>query len=238
MELYEVMRTTPAVRAFTDQPVSDDVLYRILDHARFAPSGGNRQGWRVLIIKDAETRRRIRDLYVLGWREYVAHVEAGLTPFAPTHHGRWLGPAVDLERARQSPRPNPFADHLDQAPALLVLVAELGALACLDNGLDRQSIVSGASIYPLAQNILLGARNEGLGGVMTSVLVRQEPAARQLLGLPEGFALAALLVLGYPRRRITRLSRHPVEQFAFVDHFSGAPFRVTTKGEVGNSYVT
>ncbi|MGH8884152.1 MAG: nitroreductase family protein [Egibacteraceae bacterium] len=224
MELYEVMRTTPATRAFTDEPVDDEVLYRILDHARFAPSGGNRQGWRVVVVKDPETRRRIRDLYVLGWREYMAHVEAGLTPFAPTDHGRWPGPAVDLERARQVPRPNPFADHLDKAPAVLVLVAQLGALACLDNGLDRQSIVGGASIYPFAHNLLLAARNEGLGGVMTSVLARQEPAVRELLSIPQGFALAGLLTLGHPERAVTRLSRRPVEEFAFVDRFGGAPF--------------
>ncbi|MGH8904720.1 MAG: nitroreductase family protein [Egibacteraceae bacterium] len=224
MELYEVMRTTPATRTFTDTPVGDEVLYRILDHARFAPSGGNRQGWRVVVVKNPETRRRIRDLYVLGWREYMAHVEAGLIPFAPMDRGRWTGPAVDLEHARQVPWSNPFADRLDEAPVLLVLVAQLRALACLDNGLDRQSIVGGGSVYPFAHNILLGARNEGLGGVLTSVLARQEPAVRQLLGFPEDFALAGLIVLGYPQRRITRLSRRPVEEFAFVDHFGGASF--------------
>jgi|SRR5918997_151657 nitroreductase len=224
MELYEVMRTAPATRAFTDEPVSDEALSRILDHARFAPSGGNRQGWRVVVVKDPQIRRRIRDLYRLGWREYMAHVEAGLVPFAPTDHGRWTGPEVDLERARQVPRPNAFADGLHKAPVLLVLVAQLSALACLDNGLDRQSIVGGASIYPFAQNILLAARNEGLGGVLTSALVRQEPEVRQLLGLPEGFALAGLIVLGHPKRQITKLSRRPVEDFAFVDRFGGASF--------------
>jgi nitroreductase len=224
MELYEVMRTTPATRAFTDQPVHDEVLYRILDHARFAPSGGNRQGWRVVIVKEPEIRRRIRDLQVLGWREYMAHVEAGLVPFAPTDRGCWTDPAVDLERACQAPWPHPFVDHLDEAPVVLVLVVQLSVLACLDNGLDRQSIVGGASIYPFAHNILLAARNEGLGGVLTSVLVRQEPAVRQLLGFPEDFALAGLLVLGYPRRHITKLSRRPVEEFACIDRFGGTPF--------------
>lgn len=224
MELYEVMRTTPATRAFADEPVDDEVLYRILDHARFAPSGGNRQGWRVVVLKDAETRRRIRELYVLGWREYMAHAEAGVVPFAPMDRGRWAGPLVDLEHAREIPRPNPFADHLDTAPVLLVLVAQLGALACVDNGLDRQSIIGGASIYPFAHNILLGARNEGLGGVMTSVLARQEPAVSALLAIPEGFVVAGLLALGHPQRQVTRLSRRPVEEFAWIDRFGGAQF--------------
>jgi nitroreductase len=225
MELYEAMRTTPATRAFTDEPVDDEVLYRILDHARFAPSGGNRQGWYVVVVSDPATRQRLRELYVLGWREYTAHVGEGLVPFAARDGGRWPGPAVDLERARNTPAPNDFADNLDSVPVMLVLVADLGALATVDNGLDRQSIVGGASIYPFGHNILLAARNEGLGGVMTSVLARQEPAARELLGIPEGYAVAGLLALGRPQRRITKLRRRPVEEFTVRDRFDGAPFR-------------
>ena len=56
MELYDVMRTTFAARDFTDDELPDETLYRILDNARFAPSGGNRQGGRVIVVKDAETK--------------------------------------------------------------------------------------------------------------------------------------------------------------------------------------
>ena len=226
MDLYEVMRTTPSTREFTDDPVPDEVLYRILSHARFAPSGGNRQAWRVIVVKDPETRRALRDLYRIGWREYVAHTVQGLVPFAPADDGRWTGPAVDLDQARQIERPYDFADHLDQSPVVLVLLADLTLLAVMDNGLDRQSIVGGASVYPFAQNVLLAARNEGLGGVLTTVLVREEAAAMELLGVPRPFAIAGLLALGRPRRPITRLRRAPVEQFTMVDRFTGEPFGV------------
>jgi nitroreductase len=221
VDLYEVMRTTPATRAFTDEAVPDAVVHRILDHARFAPSGGNRQGWRVVLLRDRAIRRRIRELYGLGWREYMAHVEAGLVPFAPREHGRWNGPAIDLEAARRIPRPNDFADALDTVPVLLLLLAELGSLACVDNGLGRQSIVGGGSIYPFGHNILLSARNEGLGGVLTSVLVRQEPAVRELIGIPDDHAIAGLIALGHPVRTIRKLRRRPVEQFTTVDQFDG-----------------
>ncbi|MDQ2726165.1 MAG: nitroreductase family protein, partial [Actinomycetota bacterium] len=154
MELYDVMRTTPATREFTDEDVPEEVVHRILDHARFAPSGGNRQGWRVIVLRDPEIRRQIRDLYALGWREYMAHVEAGLVPFAPRDNGRWTGPAVDLAAARAKPQPNAFGDHLESVPVLLLLVVDLAALATVDNGLDRQSIVGGGSIYPFGHNIL------------------------------------------------------------------------------------
>lgn len=224
MELYEVMRTTPATRVFTDEAVPDAVLYRILDHARFAPSGGNRQGWHVVLLRDPAIRREIRRLYSLGWREYMAHVDAGLVPFAPREHGRWNGPAIDLDAARQVPRPNEFADNLDAVPVLLLLIAQLGALACVDNGLDRQSIVGGGSIYPFGHNILLAARNEGLGGVLTSVLVREEPAVRELIGIPDDYAVAGLIALGHPVRTVRKLRRRPVEQFTTIDRFDGPGF--------------
>ena len=225
MELRDVLRTTPATREFTDEPVTDEQLFAILDVARFAPSGGNRQGWRVIVLRDEATRRAIRDLYVLGWREYMAHVNAGLVAFAPTDHGRWTGPAVDLEQARATPSPMPFADHLDQVPILLLILAELSHLAVLDNGLDRQSIIGGASVFPFGHNIQLAARDAGLGGVMTTALARQEPAVKELLGIPDGFGLAGLLALGHPVREITRLRRSSVADFTTVDRFDGPAFR-------------
>ena len=224
MELYDAMRTTPATRNFTDEPVDPGVLYRILDHARFAPSGSNVQGWQVIVVRDAAIRERLRDLYVLGWREYVAHVAAGFRPFAPITDEKWAGPAVDLEVARRTPAPNDFADHLDQHPVVLIVTVELGGLACVDNGLDRQSFVGGGSIYPFTHNLLLAARNEGLGGVMTTVVCRQEPAVKELLGIPKGHAVAAMVVLGHPVKTVTKLRRKPVEDFAVVDRYDGPTF--------------
>ena len=223
MDLYEAMRTSAAIRSYTDEPVAPEVLHRILDHARFAPTGGNRQGHRVIVIEDPERRRRLRDLYVVGWREYQAHVAVGLVAFAPVG-GTWDGPAIDLEAARRREAPYRFADHLDEVPVMLVVVVDLGVLSVTDNGLGRQSIVGGGSVYPFVQNILLAARNEGLGGVMTTVICREEPAVKDLLGIPEGFAVAGLVALGHPRRPRTRLRRQPVEAFTTVDRFDGPPF--------------
>lgn len=219
-----MLRTTPATREFTDEPVPDEVLHSLLDVARFAPSGGNRQGWQVIVLKDPAIRARIRDLYVLGWREYMAHANRGLVPFAPVDGGNWTGPAVDLEEARATPAPMPFADHLDEVPVLLVLVVELAALATVDNGLGRQSIAGGGSVYPFGHNVLLAARDAGLGGVMTTVLARQEPAVKEVLGIPDGYAVAGLLALGHPKKVITKLRRRPVEEFTTVDRFDGAAF--------------
>ena len=224
MDFSTVVRTTGSVRDFTDDSLPDEVLHQILDHARFAPSGGNRQGWRVIVVRDGGLRRQLRDLYQQSWREYAAHVEEGKVPFAPGPDRHWHGPAVDLEAARANEAPNPFADRLDAAPALLLVVVDLTQLAVLDNGLDRQSIVGGASVYPFCHNIMLAARANGYGGVMTTAICRKEEAVRDLFDIPDPWAVASLMALGRPVKEITRLRRQPVEEFTVVDRFDGEPF--------------
>ena len=223
MELVQAMRTTPSTREFTDDPLPDEVLYGILDHARFAPNGGNRQAWRVIVVREPATKQRIAELYELGMREYVAHLQAGLVPFVASEAHDRTAPAVDLEAARQVPLPDPPA-YLATVPVMLVILIDLTNQPALDSGLDRLSIAAGASVYPLAHNILLAARNAGYGGHFTSVLARQEPALRELLGIPRNYALATMLPLGKPVKEITKLRRAPVEEFTTLERFDGLAF--------------
>src|SRR3954454_15874438 len=83
LDLVQTLRSTGAAREFAPDPVPDDVLYRIIDTARFAPSGGNRQGWRLVVVQDPAIRGALRDLYLPGWYDYLAMRGAGLTPYAP-----------------------------------------------------------------------------------------------------------------------------------------------------------
>src|SRR5690606_20879914 len=120
---------------------------------------------------------------------------------------------------------NGFVDNLaTRPPVLLVVCANLGALAVTDQALDRQSIVAGASVYPFVQNILLGATNEGLGAVLTTIVTRAEDDLRQLLGSPNTHGVAAMVAIGVPQRRTTKLSRKPVELFTSIDRFNGTAF--------------
>lgn len=223
MELLHAMRTTPATRAFTDDDLPDDVLYDILDAARFAPNGGNRQAWRVIVVRDAATKRRIRDLYELGMREYAAFGRAGLVPFRASEAHERTEPAVDLEAAHEVPL-EIDTTYIAAAPVQLVILLDLANCSAVDSGLDRLSISAGASVYPFAHNILLAARERGYGGHITSVLARQEPALRDLLGFPEDTVLGTMLPLGRPVKEITKLRRVAVEEFTTVGSFDGPAF--------------
>jgi nitroreductase len=222
MEMRDVMRSTPATRQFAPEAVPDQVLHDILDVARFAPSGGNRQPWHVIVVKDLSTRRALRDLYAIGWREYTAHTRRGEVPFAAS--GRGALTADELVEARRTPAPGDFVDHLDELPVMLVVTADLDRLATTDRDLDRLTIVPGASVYAFVHNVLLAARDLGYGGVMTTVLCRQEPAVKELLNLPDHVAVASLVALGRPATTITHLRRAPVDEFVTVDRYDGVSF--------------
>jgi nitroreductase len=225
LDLVATLRSTGAARQFSDEPVPDEVIGRLLDTARFAPSGGNRQGWRVIVVKDPVTRVALRDLYLAGWYEYLALGAAGLVPWAPvTDRDKEAAAAADAAQFAAAGAAAPgFAETLHTAPALLLVLADLAALAAVDRDLPRYTFVGGASIYPFVWSLLLAARSEGLGGVTTSVVIRREAEVRALFGIPDTVAVAALVVLGRPVHQPSRLKRAPVSSFTWVDRYGGSP---------------
>jgi len=217
MDLYTAMRCAPTSRRFTADPVADEALHRALDAARFAPSGGNRQGWRVVVVRDRERRAALRDLYLPGWRAYLERTGGARVLADPD--------AFDAATVRRVHRANDYAQGLADVPVHVVVGVRLEDLAVTDAQLPRQSIVGGASVYPFVQNLLLALRAEGLGAALTTLLVPAEAEVRRLLEIPEGVALAAHVGVG---RRADpwpdRLSRRPVEEFAFSERW-GDPLR-------------
>lgn len=210
MDFREVIETTGACRHYRPDPVPDDVLVRVLDAARWAPTGGNRQGVRLLAVRDPEKRRRLRDLYVPLWEQYVAR--AGARPGAPLPK---LVEAADH-----------MARHLDEVPVLLVVCAHLGDLLATDRHLDRLTVVGGGSIYPTVQNVLLAARAEGLGTALTTLLCAVEPQVKELLAIPADVLTAALVPLGYPARPFPKkLRRRPLADICFGDAWGEPAFR-------------
>ncbi len=216
MDFDTVVRTTFAAREFTDQPVSDATVAGLLEQARFAPSGGNRQGWRVIVVRAEETRVAMTELMTPVAQRYVAERLAGENPYSSITPSRVT--AADIRAVDVPPG---LLDWVHTAPVILVVCVDLDVVATFDAELDRVGLIGGASVYPFAWNILLAARNEGLGGTLTTFLAGAEPAAQRLLGIPRQFAVAGAIPLGHPVRQLTRLSRKPVTEFAFLERFDG-----------------
>jgi nitroreductase len=218
MELYDVMRTTFSAREFTDDPLPDATLYTILDNARFAPSGGNRQGWHVIVVRDQATRQALADLTAPAAKRYAAQLAAGESPWNtidPT--------AVNAATIERTPAPARLTEPFLKAPAVLVICVDLKVVASMDQHLQRIGVISGASIYPFAWNILLAARHEGYAGTITTLTVAQEPRLQALLGIPTHVAVCAVMPLGKPVKQLSKLRRKPVAEFTTRERWDGTP---------------
>jgi nitroreductase len=220
MDLYDVMRTTAAVREFTDDPLPDDVLHTILDNARFAPSGGNRQGTRIVIVRDTATRERLVEITKPGARRYHAQRHAGETPWSAYAASR-----VTDEQVDRTPVPATVIEPVRKAAVVLVVCVDLRAVAALDKDLHRVGMVAGASVYPFVWNVLLAARNEGFGGTITTMAVAEEPALKELLGIPDPYAVAAVVPLGKPVKQLRKLTRAEVGELTHLEHWEGGPLQ-------------
>ena len=216
MELYDVMRTTFAAREFTDQPITDEVIARILEQARFAPSGGNRQGWKVLVVREESSRARLRELIEPQMQRYVAQVKAGEAPLNTI-----IPSQVSDADIANTQVPGQMLNNLTGAPVILLVFVDLSVVASFDSELDRVGVISGASIYPFVWNILLAARNEGLGGTLTTFAAGAENELRAHFGVPDEMAFAAMIPMGKPVKQLTKLKRNPVADFVSKEYWNG-----------------
>ena len=224
MQLYDVLRTTFAAREFTDDPLPDEILFTILDRARFAPSGGNRQGWRVIVVRDSKTRQALAELTAPAAKRYAAQLSAGENPWNPIDRS-----AVDPGTIERTPAPARLTEPLVRAAVVLVVCVDLKVVAATDQFLERVGVVPGASVYPFAWNILLAARHEGFGGTITTLAVAEEPKVQELLGIPRHVAVCAVMPLGRPVRQLTSLRRKDVPEFTMRERWGGQPLAVSRR---------
>jgi len=209
MGIYETMRTLRAVRRLKPDPIPADVLHRVLEAATWAPTGGNVQPWRVIVVKDAAKKVALGALYLERWKVYAER------------HRRLIADAPDdvKDKAdRMLAAGDYLAGHFGEAPAIAVFCFNPQGMAITDATLDRVSVVGGASIYTAVENFLLACRAEGLGCTLTTLLCEVEPQVRQLLGIPEPWGTACAIPIGWPRLRgHGPISRRPVEKLTFLD---------------------
>lgn len=211
---YEAMRTLRAVRRLRPDPIPDDVLHRVLEAATWAPTGGNRQPWRIIVVKGREKKARLGALYADRWAVFAKMYQARLGE---------LPEAARRKTERMLGAGDYLGAHFGEAPVICLFCFNPKEMAITDAKLDRVSVVGGGSVYPAVENLLLACRTEGLGCVLTTLLCECEPQVRELLAIPQPWGTAAAVPIGYPMLRgHGPISRRPVEELVFADSW-GTP---------------
>jgi len=205
MDFFDVVTTQRAIRRLKTDPIPEAVLRQIMDAAICAPSGGNRQGWSFVIVRDAAKRARLGELYREAWGELmkVPYYAGAAKELADSPAGRMLASARHL------------GEHFGEAPVLIL------ACIALDPGVVP-TLTTGASIYPAVQNIMLAARALGIGSCITTIHRFRDAQVKQLLGIPAEIETAALIPLGYPLGKFGRPPRRPLREVAFADRWGQA----------------
>jgi nitroreductase len=195
-------------------PIPNDVLERVLEAATWAPTGGNQQPWRIVLVRTASAKVRLGKLYAESWRRFSKSYEQRIAQ---------LPAEQQAPQRRMLAAGDHLAAHFHVAPAVAVFCFNPKMMAITDAKLPRLSVVGGASVYPAVQNFLLACRAEGLGCVLTTLLCEHEPAVRELLAIPEPWATAAAVPVGYPvLRGHGPIRRRSVDELVFDDRFGAA----------------
>jgi nitroreductase len=202
IDLFEIISTTRAMRRLKPDPVPDDLIRKILEAGVSAASGGNRQHWRFMVIKDRALKGKVQHYYKRALDEVVG----------PRYRNSAPPPGVTREQYdRQHNAVSYLTDHFHEAPVWIV--------ACLEDGQGTPSRSSGASIYPAVQNMLLAARALGLGATLTTRHLQYEKEVEAILGLPPGVHSYAILPIGYPMGRFGPTRRAPLSEIVYLDRW-------------------
>ncbi len=203
-DLFEIMRTTRSMRRLKPDPVPAELVRKILEAGVLAPSGGNMQRWRFLVVRDPAVKRTVGAYYKRAWDEVVA----------PRYLAREPAPGTSLERFRRMLDAAQYlADHIHEAPVWIV--------PCMEGATPSRT--SGSSIYPAVQNMLLAARALGLGATLTTLYLIFEKEVEAALGLPADVHSYALLPIGYPMGRFGPVRRVPLSDVVYEDQW-GQPY--------------
>jgi nitroreductase len=202
-DLFEIIRTTRSMRRLKPDPVPDGLIRKILEAGVCAPSGGNMQRWRFLVIKDSAVKKAVGAYYKRAWDQQVG----------PRYRAGEPSPGTSRERfVRMLDAAQYLADNIHEAPVWIV--------PCLEGGTPTRT--SGSSIYPAVQNMLLAARALGLGATLTTLYLGFEKEAEAALGLPDGVHSYAILPIGYPMGRFGPVRRTALSDVVYEDRWGQA----------------
>ncbi len=214
VELYDAMSTLRAVRRLKPDPVPAEVLHRVLQAAAWAPTGGNVQPFRIVVVKDGAHMAQIKGWYAEEWQKYTEPNRKALDS---------MPEAARIPAEKTLKAGDYLASHFDEVPALFVFCFNPNHMAITDSDLDRPSVVGGGSVYTAVQNLMLACRAEGLGCVLTTLLCYKEAEIKSLLSIPEDWGTCAHVPIGYPvLKGHGQISRRPVEKMTFLDQWGDA----------------
>ncbi len=200
--LLDGLATTRTIRRYTADPVPDDALRAMLFAATRAPSGSNRQPFRMLVLTDgpkAVTAKRI-----IG----DAAREAWSAKRARDSYDSGSGAVEDSPKARMARVMQQYVDEFESVPVLV--------LPCLQRYREPNSL-EGASVYPAVQNLLLAARALGFGGALTAWHAGVEEELRSLLEIPDDVFIAGTITIGKPAGAHGPVRRRPMRELVFSE---------------------
>ena len=203
--LFEAIYSQRAIRRLKPDPVPDELIHKLIEAATKAPSGGNRQPWAFIVIREAATKQKLGEWYLDAWNKTYGAISEEARGQLPTAIRGVIRPAEHL------------AHHLSEVPVLILVCARDAPPAGGPNAGSHHS-----SIFPAVQNLLLAARGLGLGAALTTLHQLHEQEVKALLGIPETVATAALIPIGYPIGKYGPTTRVPIEQFTHEERWDSS----------------
>lgn len=204
--VFDIIHTTRTMRRLKPDPVPDELVVKILEAGIKAPNGGNSQTWHFVVVKDVAIKKAVQVIYKRAFDEIIS----------PRYTSSPPPPGSDAAKyKRQHKAVEYLTDHYHEAPVWIV--------ACLRHGDRDPARMSGASIYPAVQNMLLAARALGLGASLTTRHMVYAEDADKALELPEGYLSYAILPIGYPMGNFGPLGRGDLKEFVSLDRV-GTPW--------------
>ena len=198
--LFEIMQTTRSMRRLKPDPVPAALIRKVLEAGTSAPSGGNMQRWRFLVVRDPEIKKTIGAYYKRAWDEVVS----------PRYRAGEPAPGTSGERfSRMLDAAQYLADHIHEAPVWII--------PCMQGANPTRT--AGSSIYPAVQNMLLAARALGLGATLTTLYLNFEKEVEAAFGLPSDVHSYALIPIGYPMGRFGPVRRIALSDVVFEDRW-------------------
>jgi nitroreductase len=207
MPLVDAMESQRAIRRLTAEPVSDELVLRLLELATKAPSGSNEQGWEFVVVRDPDVKHQLARLNRQAFSVY-----------GRMKTKRSNDPSMQKVRAAVQWQ----ADHFEEVPVVVVACLH-GRSPMFAPPIKAASFYG--SIFPAVQNLLLAARAAGLGAALTTVPLWSVTLARRTLGLPATITPVAVVPLGWPQGRYGPTTRRPVQDLVHLDRYGNRPFR-------------